>query len=64
MTAKKHPVDQVRARNISLYAQDWAVIEDVVKKTPNVNNVSAAIRHIVREWALIRATKPREIEAA
>ena len=54
---KKHPMSQVKARNVSLYLEDWAMVDKVAKDTPGSRSVSAALRYIIREWALFKSAQ-------
>ncbi len=61
---KKHPIDQVRRRMVTMYLQDWALVDDIARTMPGMRNRSSALRFIIREWAFLRtavkAARPEE----
>jgi len=50
------PTEMVERRSVSMYGTEWAVAE-AVSKDAGLNNVSAAIRMIVTEWARMKAAQ-------
>lgn len=42
--------DEIIKRNVSMYSQNWAVVDDINARF-TFNNVSVALRYIITEYA-------------
>lgn len=58
-TRDERPTPTAVAKNVAMYPEQWAVVEEVDQRHA-LNNTSAALRLIVEEYRRNRADRERE----
>ena len=52
--------EQVIPRNISMYPEDWAIVDEV-RKQYGYQGRSGAVRFIIRDWARLRRRTEEDV---
>jgi len=53
-----HEEDKVEGRNVSMYPDDWRVVERVARES-NVKTLSGALRIIIQQWLHMRRAQKK-----